>query len=568
MNGKNHDQFRTWLESEETLDTATEAALQAHLETCADCRTYAEMIAQLQQGTWNPFPPEPLTQARTQKIVQQIRPQLRRNTMIQKSGFFKLSSALGLIGLVVMVGLFALTISQFNQTAVSPAASEEPTAAPVSHIGYDGWETNVAFQFPANWTIASFDTDSSSIITFATPLDETAASCEPYMREGAAAWIIPHDETMPLTPLEFLTQFAESDEMIPLEGPQTLSVNDRVAAYTLAEIPCEAPFNQLTIMTAETSSHYVLFGLRHAADEASTARNELQAMIASAENVDYAGWQPWQPEGFFYTIMTPQDWHVFDALKSLELTTSSQPMWSSFAEPNQPANPLRMNIFHNLNSQVGDTPQAVVEKHIAQMEAELTMQQVKPPTAHPFVPGLVTAVYTTEDSALFFGAVAYPRDTVSLDPIGASAVVPLDQLDSFGVTFERILRSLNGYYRALEGIEIRETIRGNDYIPTPTSFPPTLLPPGLATPTPTPYDFSTADPSWTATPFRPTAVPSNPLFATPTPTPFEFPTVDLNATSTPIPTTVPSEPLFLTPTPIDISVPGWTPTPIPNPTEP
>jgi hypothetical protein len=287
-----------------------------------------------------------------------------------------------------------------------------------------------------------------------------------------------------------------------VEEPQAVSVNNHIAAYTLAEIPCEGPFNQMTILTTETSTHHVFFGLRHAPDGASRARNELENMVASVENVDYAGWQPWQPEGFYYTVMTPQDWNVFDTLKSLELTTSSQPMWSSFAVPDQPANPLRMILFHNLNRQVGDTPQNVVENQIEQMEAELAMQQVEPPTAHPLIPGMVTAVYTTEDSAVFFGAMAYPRDTVSLDPIGAMATVPLDQLNSFGDIFERVLRSLNGYYGDLEGIDVRDTITGSDFAPTAMPSPLPTLPPGFATPTPTAADFSTP-----LTPITPTTGP-------------------------------------------------------------
>jgi hypothetical protein len=444
--------------------------------------------------------------------------------MPQKAGFFNLSSALGLIGLAAIVGLFALMIAQLNQTAVSPAApSTQPEAA--SYTWYDGWETGIAFQFPATWTIANFDTDDSSIITFATPLNEMAVACNQFMPadSNAGIWIVPFDETMPLTPVEFLDLFVEFDELSVQETVQAVTVNGRSAAYTRSEVPCEEPFNQITIMTAETDTHHVLLSMRHTASGAEAARAELEAIITSLAPVDYTGWQPWRPGEFNFTVMTPAEWNVFDALKSLELTTSSQPMWSSFAVPDQPANPLRVLIFHNLNSQFGNTPQAVVEQHIAQMEAELTMQQVEPLTAHALIPELVTAVYTTEDTAVFFGAIANPYDNISLDPIGATATVPLDQLDSFGDTFERVLRSLNGYYGNIEGITVRDTIRGSDFAPTAT---------------PTPFDFVTPDPAWTATPF-PTLVPQEgPLLITPTPTPVEFSAPGW--TSTPVP--------FLTPT--------------------
>lgn len=519
MNTTTHKQVRAWLESEDALDNEIKAAMQTHLGACADCRAYADMLKQLNEGNWNPFPRQMLSQTESQKIASQIRPHLRRNNMTQRASFFNLSSALGLVGLLVVVGLFALMIAQLNQTAVSPIAPSTQSEA-ASYTWYDGWEAGVAFQFPATWTITNFDIDNSSTIMFATPLDETAVSCEPYFRVGtsAAVWLIPRAENMPLSPLEFMTRFVESDEMIPLQPPQAVAVNSRVAAYTLAEIPCPEPANQITVMIAETETHLVLLGLRHTSTAAAASRTDLEAIITSLAPVDYTGWQPWRPAEFNFTVMTPAEWNAFDALKSLELTTSSQPMWSSFAVPDQPANPLRMIIFHNLNSQFGSTPQAVVEQNIARMEAELTMQQVEPPTAHALIPELVTAVYTTEDTAVFFGAIANPYDNISLDPIGATATVPLDQLDSFGDTFERVLRSLNGYYGNIEGITIRDTIRGSDFTPTAT---------------PTPYDFVTPDPAWTATPF-PTLVPQEgPLLITPTPTPAEF------------------------------SAPGWTPTPTP-----
>lgn len=516
MSTINHKQVRAWLESEHTLDNKSEAALQDHLQNCADCRAYAEMIAQFKEGSWNPFPRQRLTQAESQKIVNQIRPQLRRKNMTPKTGFFNLSSALGLIGLVAIVGLFALMIAQLNQTAVSPAAPSTQSEA-ASYTWYDGWETGAAFQFPDTWRITDFEIDNGVIAMFATPLNETAAPCTPFLASetNAAAWVLPFDPAIPLTPVEFLARYVEVDELSVQEGPEAIMVDGRNAAYTLAEIPCNAPFNQMTVMTSETETQHVLFGLRHAPDAAEAARTELETMISSLVEVDYTGWQLWQPEGFLFTVKTPQDWNVFDTLKALQLTTSSQPMWSSYADPNpQPQpNPVNMNLFHNLNRQSGGTPQAIVEQQIAQMEAELTMQQVKPPTAHPLIPGLVTAVYTTEDTAVFFGALAYPRNTVSRDPISAMATVPLDQLDSFDDIFERVLRSLNGYY--VVDVPIRDTIRGSEYMPTATPLPPTLPAPGEDTlATPTPIDFSTVLTPTTPTPFPNTATPIS--FPTPT----------------------------------------------------
>ena len=519
MSEKIHQQVRNWIDSEELLDAKTEATLQEHLRACPDCRSYVDMIIQLRGGEWNPFPRQRLSQAATQKITQQIRPQIRSNKMKLNAGAINLSSALGLIGLIAVVSLFALALSRMNQTAVPPAT----ITATENYIQYDGWETGAAFQFPDTWHITDFEIDNGVIAMFTTPLNETAAPCTPFLDSdtNAAAWVLPFDPAIPLTPIEFLERYIEVDELSVQEGPEAVTVDGRSAAYTLAEIPCDAPFNQMTVMTTETETQHVLFGLRHAPDGAEAARTELETMISSLAKVDYAGWQLWQPEGFLYTVMTPQDWNVFDTLKSMQLTTSSQPMWSSYADPNQPVNPnpVNMNLFHNLNSQFGDTPQAVVERHVAQMAAELTMAQIQPPTAHPFIPGLVTAVYTTEDTAIFFGALAYPRNTISLDPIGAMATVPLDQLDSFGDTFERVLRSLNGYYVA--DIPLRDTIRGSEYMPTATPIPitePTTtgnseLP---ITPTPTAVNNSADVLVITATPFPPTAVPQTPLLITPT----------------------------------------------------
>ncbi len=496
MNDKTHKQIRAWLESEQPLDAATETAVQTHLQSCPDCRTYAAMLAQLKAGSWNPYPHQPLTQAESQKIVNQIRPQLRRKPMISKAGSFNLSSALGLVGLIAIVGLFALMVSQLNQTAVSPA--DQPTQPhTASYTWYDGWEAGVAFQFPTTWSITNFDRDNGSIIMFATPLNETAAPCTPFLASdatNAAAWIVPFDPTIPLTPVEFLDHFVEFDELSVQETPQAVTVNGRPAAYTRGEIPCEEPFNQMTIITTETNTHHVLLSTRHAASGAEAARTELEAIITSLTPVDYTGWQPWSPGEFRFTVMTPAEWNVFDALKSLELTTSSQPLWSSFAAPDQPANAPRIFINHNLNAQFGETALAMVERNIAQMETELAMQQVDPPTAHPVVPGLVTAVYTTEDTAVFFGAINYPRATIALDPIGATATVPLDQLDSFRLTFERVLRSLNGYYEAIPSAPVRDALTGGitpEMTPTPTPFPPTAVPDADSLPTPTPIPFPT-----------------------------------------------------------------------------
>lgn len=473
MNQANHKQVRAWLESEHALDSQTEAALQAHLHTCPDCRAYAEMITQLKEGSWNPFPRQTLTQTESQKIASQIRPHLRRNKMSQKVSSFNLSSALGLVGLLAIVALFALMIAQLNQTAVAPAAPSTQSEA-ANYTWYDGWEAGVAFQFPASWTITEIDSDDSSILLFATPLNETAAPCTPFLASdaNAAAWIVPFDETMPLTPLEFLTLFIESDELIYLEEAQPVAVNGRAAAYSLAEVPCEAPFNQITMMATETETHHVLFGLRHGPDSANAAKTELETMVASLADVDYTGWQPWRPGQFIYTVMAPTGWNVFDGGKSLEVTPNNQPAWSSIADPNDLANAPRLILFHNLNSQFGETPQVMVERYITQFETDLAMQQVDPPTAHPIVPGLVTAVYTTEDTAVFFGAIPYPRGTGQLDPIGATATVPLDQLDSFRPTFARILRSLNGYYYNLPDTAVQEALTGG-IIPnaTPTATP-------------------------------------------------------------------------------------------------
>jgi hypothetical protein len=267
-------------------------------------------------------------------------------------------------------------------------------------------------------------------------------------------------------------------------------------------MPCADQFNQITVMTAQTDTHHIFWATGMPA-----ARTQLETAIASLNPVDYTGWQPWRPGQFIiYTVMAPTDWNVFDSSKSLEITPNQQPVWSSFAEPNQPANAPRIFIYHNLNIQLDETPQAVVERHIAQMETDLVMQQADPPTAHPVVPGLVTAVYTTEDTAVFFGAIPYPRGTGQLDPIGATATVPLEQLDSFRSTFERILRSLNGYYEAIPGAPVRPALTSSDPIAplTATPIPPSLPAPGddplatptplLHTPTPVPFPTPTAQP--------------------------------------------------------------------------
>ncbi|MBK8902653.1 MAG: hypothetical protein IPM53_15805 [Anaerolineaceae bacterium] len=532
MNDNKHAQVRAWLESEEPLDSAVGTAVHTHLQTCADCRAYADMLAQLRAGTWNPYPAQPLTQAEAHKIVNQIRPHLRRKTMTPKAGFFNLSSALGLVGLIAIVGLFVLMISQLNQTAVSPATpSTQPETA--STTWYDGWETGVAFQFPASWTITQIDARDNSVITFVTSQNEMTAPCAPFWSSetNAVAWIVPFDENMPLTPLEFLNYFIESGELTYLETPQAITVNGRSAAYALAEMPCADQFNQITVMTAQTDTHHIFW-----ATGMSEARTELEAIIASLTPVDYTGWQPWRPNGFLYTVMAPTGWNVFDSSKSLEVTPNQQPMWSSFAVPDQPADAPRLTIAHNLNAQFGETALVMVERYVNQMQADLpTLQAVDPPTAHPVVPGVVTAVYATEDTAVFFGAINYPSDSITLDPIGATATVPLDQLDSFRLTFERILRSLNGTYEAIPGAPVRDAFTGGTVsemtsTPTPTPYDPSqptstfVLPDDGSVVTPTPTAF-VLPPKMTPTltPFPPTAVPGNDSLPTPTQIPFPTP---------------------------------------------
>ncbi|MCB8979229.1 MAG: hypothetical protein H6657_17585 [Ardenticatenaceae bacterium] len=531
MNDKMHNQVRAWLESEKPLGTGAETAVQTHLQTCANCRAYADLLAQLRAGTWNPYPTQPLTQTQVQRVVNQIHPQLRRKTMTPKAGLFNLPSALGLAGLLVFVGLFALLIAQLNQTAVPPTTF---TTTP-SFTDYDGWETGLAFEFPATWTMTGLDTDGSAVMTFATPLDETAESCETFMAVGSSAtvWIVPADANIPATPLDFMTRFV----LTPLAEPEAVTVNGRSAAYALSEIPCAAPYNQMTIMAAQTETHYALVGLRHAPDDAATVRTKIETIISSLTPVDYTGWQPWRPNGFFYTVMAPTGWNVFDSSKSLEVTPSQQPMWSSFAVPDQPADAPRITIAHNLNAQFGETALAMVARYAAQMQADLpTLQEIDPPATHPIVPGVVTAVYTTEDTAVFFGAINYPRDNVSLDPIGATATVPLDQLDSFRPIFERVLRSLNGYYEAIPGVPVREAFMGgivSDITPTATPVPfdpsqptATFVPPpddgSQPTATPTALALPLAM-TPTATPISSTAVPGNGDLPTPTQIPSPTP---------------------------------------------
>lgn len=530
MNNKTHKQIRAWLESEEPLDAKAETAVQTHLQSCADCRAYADTLAQLKVGAWNPYATRRLTQAESQKIVNQIRPHLRRKTMTPKTVFFNLSSALGLVGLIAVVGFFVLMISQLNQTAVAPTT---PTNT-ASYTQYDGWETGLAFQFPASWTMTNIETDGSAVITFATPLDETAVSCESFATDGAAQmWSIPLAEAPGLTPVEIVTRFVST----PLEAPEAVTVNGRSAAYALSEIPCAEPFNQVTIMAAATETHYALLSLRHAASDAAAARAGLETILASLTPVDYTGWQPWRPNGFLYTVIAPTGWNVFDSSKSLEVTPNQQPMWSSFAAPDQPADAPRITIAHNLNAQFGETPLAMVERYAAQMQADLpTLQEIDSPAAHPVVPGVVTAVYATEDTAVFFGAINYPRDTIALDPIGATATVPLDQLDSFRLTFARILRSLNGTYETIPDAPVRDAFMGgtvSEMTPTATPLPfdpsqptPTFVPPADGTqPTPTPTALVLpSEMTPTATPIGATAVPGNGDLPTPTQTQIPSPT--------------------------------------------
>ncbi|MCA9917037.1 MAG: hypothetical protein KC445_03750 [Anaerolineales bacterium] len=501
MNEKIHEQVRHWLESDHLLDAHTQEVINDHLRSCIDCRNYIQMLGKLEKGAWNPYPQQRLSQADAQKVINQILPQTEKRKWLPPVDFFNFSSAVGLVGLLVMIGLFAMAISQVGETAV-------PAAAPIPDPGslqYDGWEIGVAFKLPRGWVISEFDSDR---IALTTPFAGIAEACAPHEAAPSVAvgLVISVEEEAPRTLIELLDSGiylkGSLDTMghtpaTPLIEPEAVTVNGRSAAYTVAETDCNGPFNQFTAMITRTETREVLFVVPHTANDIVAAKENLETIIGSLTEVDYAGWQPWQPEGFNFSVMTPDNWNVFDALKSLQLTTSSQPMWSSYADPNpQPQpNPADMNLFHNLNSQVGDTPQAVVENLISQMAAELTMQQVEPPTAHRIIPGLVTAVYTTEDSALFFGALAYPRSTDSLHPIGAMATVPLDQLDTFGTTFERVLRSLNGSYGDIDGLTSRNTIRGGDYMPTalpslPTATPTAYAYPGELLPTnppPTPY---------------------------------------------------------------------------------
>ena len=141
----------------------------------------------------------------------------------------------------------------------------------------------------------------------------------------------------------------------------------------------------------------------------------------------------------------PPGWYVHEALKALQITPNSQPVWSSFADPDQPNDGPNFDLLYNLNRQMADTPLAEVENILRGYDQEI--EAVEPAAPLASRPDVVLGTYRfaafDDGYVLLVGAADNPLQNSPQPVIALVALVQQDELAAMKPIFEAILLSIS-----------------------------------------------------------------------------------------------------------------------------
>ena len=167
--------------------------------------------------------------------------------------------------------------------------------------------------------------------------------------------------------------------------------------------------------------------------------------IESVADAAIDQWQLYTIPDLNLSFAYPAGWYVHEALKALQITPNSQPVWSSFADPNQPNDGPYFDLLYNLNRQMAETPQEEVENILRGYDEEV--EDIEPATPLVSRPDVVVGVYrfTAADDGmvLLVGAAANPLEDSPQPTIALVSVVKEDELATMKPIFEAILRSVS-----------------------------------------------------------------------------------------------------------------------------
>ena len=141
----------------------------------------------------------------------------------------------------------------------------------------------------------------------------------------------------------------------------------------------------------------------------------------------------------------PPGWYVHEALKALQITPNSQPLWSSFANPSQPNDGPYFDLLYNLNRQMAETPLAEVENILRGYDQEIeAVEPAAPLVSRPdVVIGAYRYVAFDDGFVLLVGSAGNPLQNSPQPVIALVALVKQDELATMKPIFEGILLSIS-----------------------------------------------------------------------------------------------------------------------------
>jgi hypothetical protein len=178
-------------------------------------------------------------------------------------------------------------------------------------------------------------------------------------------------------------------------------------------------------------------------DQAFSQDVEMTAVSPTA-SPDQEAWQDYTLPDAGLTLSYPRDLYVHQAPKSVQISSSRQPTWSSFADPQPDERGLLFDLLYNLNRQMGAAPQQEIENIKGSFEEELEV--INSPAPWPAASNVLIGAYRfineKEGMALLIGAAPNPNPNSPQPTIGLISVVKEEKMAAVYPIFAGILSSV------------------------------------------------------------------------------------------------------------------------------
>ena len=149
----------------------------------------------------------------------------------------------------------------------------------------------------------------------------------------------------------------------------------------------------------------------------------------------------WEKRGIDFSFAYPPTYKVFNSHdnKLIEITTYSQPFWSSSYDPLDKGERVRILVMPSYDEESLHTPLAIVTE---QFNVYTPLQLIEPPHTIPIRPNIAIGIGRSEGSSIIVGTVELTNSEEKSYAVTLTAIGTASQEKKMRAIIERILFSM------------------------------------------------------------------------------------------------------------------------------